>query len=103
MSKTYLDQVAKATSLVEGLRNNFDRIAKCGISNPQIDELEKLAKEAELLNADVEELRAKASAAVKMANAKLAELKGLLLPMKNSVKASFLQPEWMEFGIADKR
>lgn len=103
MSKTYLAQVEKVTSLVEGVRAHFNLVEEYGITREQLDQMEKLSAEATALNSEVERLRAETSQRIKEANEKLLEVKEVWLPVKNKVKSSFDPLKWQMFGIADKR
>lgn len=103
MSKTYLTQVEKVKSFVEGTRNHYDMVKDRGISEQQLAEMERMAKEAEQLNSEVERLRLETSEKLKEANDKLQQMKDAWLPVKNHVKASFDMTKWPMFGIEDKR
>lgn len=103
MSKTYLIQVEKVKSFVDGVRNHYDMVKDRGISREQLSEMEQMAKEAEQLNDEVERLRLETSQKLKEANDKLQQMKDAWLPVKNSIKASFEMPKWPLFGIEDKR
>lgn len=103
MSKTYLAQIEKVKSLVDGVRSHYDMIKDRGITREQLDKMENLSSEAATLNSEVERLRMETSLKVKEANAKLLELKEEWLPVKNKIKASFDQMKWQMFGIQDKR
>lgn len=74
MSKTYLKQVEKLKSLVDGIGNHFDMVKDYGITKQQHAEMEQMANEAESLNAEVERLRLEASLKIKEANDKLLKL-----------------------------
>ncbi len=103
MSKTYLIQVEKVKSLVGGIRSHYDMVKDQGITEPQLDEMEQMANEAECLNAEVERLRLETSQKIKEANEKLRKMKEVWLPIKNKVKLSFDSTKWLMFGIEDKR
>lgn len=103
MSKTYLNQVEKVKMLVEGARSHYDMVKGLGITVEQLDKMEKMSKEAERLNEEVESLRYETSLKVKEANARLEELKAEWLPVKNKIKSSYDQLKWAMLGIQDKR
>lgn len=103
MSKTYSDQVEKATLLVAGLKKNFNEVESRGISREQIARLEEAAAEASRMNAEVETLRAEVSEKAAAANKKLAEVKNGIQNAKQIVKRCFDQSRWPDFGVMDKR
>lgn len=103
MSKTYSDQVTKAQMLVAGLKKNYNLVKERGISSELIAQLEEAAKEAELMNKEVEELRAEVSIKASKANKKLTEIKNNMLNAKQIIKRCFEQEQWIHFGVTDKR
>lgn len=103
MSKTYSDQVDKATALAEGVRKNFELVKDKGITIADIELLEKQAKEVSEASAEVDELRAILSQKSAIAQKKLAEVKNQMLSVKHVIKQNFDQLKWQKFGIPDKR
>lgn len=103
MSKTYLMQVQKAQALATGLRTNIDKVKGLGIGQDKIDELEKIAAEAERLNSEVDALREQTNIKVAEANQKLIALKTGYQEARHIIKGHFEQPQWESFGLMDKR
>lgn len=103
MSKVYVEQVEKAQSLANGLRQKFDLVKELGISLEQIEQLEKEAQVIDGYNRELEELRAKVSEKASVASKKLTEVRTNITSLKQIVKRNFAQERWIEFGIADKR
>jgi hypothetical protein len=103
MSKVYSEQVQKANMLVAGMRKNFDLVKNHGITLEQLSQLEEAAKEAAVMNQEVEALRRQTSAKAAQANQKLIEVKDAMRDAKRVVKGYFEQTKWESFGVFDKR
>ncbi len=103
MSKTYLDQMDKAKSLVAGLKKNYEQVKIYGIDFDELSELENVIAEGEKLNSEVERLRSEVSAIVSQANQKLDAVKDKTVGMKRIVKQNFEIEKWIDFGVMDKR
>lgn len=103
MSKVYLEQVQKAQMLVDGLRKNYELIKGFGVSQEQLELLEKDAETAAGYNKELDTLRAEVSQKASVANKKLAEVKTSIMELKQIVKRNFPQEQWQLFGITDKR
>ncbi len=103
MSQTYLNQLAKAQTLVDGLRKHAEWAQEKGIDLNKVQNFQKELKEAEALNAKVEELRERAKTIAAEANSKLASIKEEYNSMKNVVKQNINMERWIEYGVLDKR
>lgn len=103
MSKTYLDQLAKAQNLADGLTRHADWAKSKGIDSGRIQEMEKLIKEGQALNAQVEQLREEAKKVAAVANERLAAVKERYNAMKAVVKQNVNQDKWLDYGVQDKR
>ncbi len=103
MSKTYLDQMAKARTLVNGLKKNAGWAQEHHISLEELTELESLIEEGEKLNAEVEVLRSKTHEVATLANEKLAVAKEKMYAMKREVKQNIDITQWPDYGVMDKR
>ncbi len=103
MSKTYLDQMAKARTLVNGLKKNAGWAQEHNISLEELSELESLIEEGEKLNAEVEVLRGKTHEVATQANEKLAAVKEKMYEMKKELKLNIDITQWLDYGVMDKR
>lgn len=104
MSKVYAEQVKKAQFLTTGLKKNLVIVKnRCGITQEQIQRLEATARDAELMNLELEKLREEVSQKAAKANRTLIELKNQMMIAKKAVKTNFDSQKWMEFGVTDKR
>ncbi len=103
MSKVYTEKVAKAQSLAEGLKRNFERVKDFGITDEQIAKLIELANETAVMSEELDGLREVVKVKASAANAKLTELTDCLRDAKQVVKINFEQLSWNDFGIEDKR
>ncbi|MBQ7941107.1 MAG: hypothetical protein IJ328_01700 [Muribaculaceae bacterium] len=103
MSKVYTEKVAKAQSLAEGLKRNFDRVKGLGITDEQIQKLISTAEETAKMSEELDALREVVKVKASAANAKLTELTDCLRDAKQIVKTNFDQLSWIDFGIEDKR
>ncbi len=103
MSKTYLDQMAKAKMLVNGLRKNAEWAEKHNISQEDLLAMEMTIGEGEKLNAEVDALREKTHEIVTLANEKMIEVKDKMTCIKRIIKANVDPSRWMDYGVMDKR
>lgn len=103
MSKTIEIQVEKTRTLVEGLRRNIDKVESKGVNSGSLDNMERLAQQLEMASREIDAIREDLGGKVKAMNSIVAELKDSFLSNKNIVKRNFEQPEWIQFGVQDKR
>ncbi len=102
MNKIYLEPIAKAESLAEGVRKQADVLEKKGI-NVDVERLSAacvaLAQAGEAQDAAEARLREAREAA----HARLEELKEILNASKAPLKQNFAPEVWLSFGIQDKK
>ncbi len=103
MSKTYLDQIQKSRSLVEGLKNHADWSRSRGISMGALNAVEAEIEEGIRLNAEVERLRTEIHNLTKQANEHLIAVKDKTRDWKLTVKHMVEQSQWSDYGVMDKR
>ena len=103
MSKVYTEKVAKAQSLAEGLKRNFDRVKGLGITDEQINKMVSVAEETAKMSEELDALREVMKKKASAANAKLTELTDCLRDAQQVIKTNFDQLSWIDFGIEDKR
>ncbi len=103
MSVTILNETDKAEVLIAGLRKNLDEVKPLNITASGIDRLEASCKALRAKDSEVEELRRQLSLKVRENNELLADLKAQMLSFRQAVKGRYNQPEWIRFGVQDKR
>lgn len=103
MSKTIEIQVEKTNTLVAGLRKNIDKVSPKGVNPASLDKMESLSNQLLAASREIDSIREDLGAKVKAMNAIVSELKDVFIENKNIVKRNFEQPEWINFGVQDKR
>lgn len=103
MSKTFETNAGKALSLAKGLRNNFEEVARLGITKEQIDRIETEANRAIEMSREVDSLREVVSQKLQSANDLLAEVKEQANQCRTLIKSNYPLEAWERFGLTDKR
>ena len=102
MSKTVELQIEKSRNLVEGLRKHLKGNGG-GVTNEEIDDMEKAVGELEAANAEVDRLREELTPKVKQMNAVLTRVKEVYADKKKTLKGYYPQEQWADYGVPDKR
>lgn len=103
MPKTYDENVRKARALAQGVENNMDAVKNLGITALQIKSMIDLANDTAAKSAEVDELRKIVAEKSAIAQLSLEQLNTQIKSIKKVIKDNFSQPEWIKFGIEDKR
>lgn len=103
MPKTYDENVRKARALAQGVENNMDAVKNLGITALQIKSMIDLANDTAAKSAEVDELRKIVAQKSSIAHLSLEQLNAQIKSIKKVIKDNFSQPEWIKFGIEDKR
>ena len=103
MSKTTEVQIEKSRNLIEGLRRHVREMGERGISNTEINEMEKTVAMLTDANAEVERLRAELTPKVKKMNDLMTIVKASYAESKKTLKGYYTQERWPDYGIPDKR
>ena len=103
MSITILNEIDKAEALVNGLRKNLQKLATLNVTSAGVDKLEAAYKELKKKDAEVEAIRRQLTVKVRENNELLASLKAQMLDYRKAVKGHYDQPQWIRFGVQDKR
>ena len=103
MSKTTEVQIEKSRNLIEGLRRHVREMGERGISNTEINEMEKTVAMLTDANAEVDRLRAELTPKVKKMNDLMTIVKASYAESKKSLKGYYPQERWPDYGIPDKR
>jgi hypothetical protein len=103
MSKTYSVQIEKTQSLLKGLRNNASRVKEKGLDDKFICKLETDNDLLKTYNEEYDRLKVEFRAKTIEANLKLNEVKNQAKEAKKIIKRCYEQPEWVDFGVNDKK
>ena len=103
MSKTVEIQIEKSRNLIEGLRRHVREMGERGISNTEINEMEKTVAMLTDANAEVDRLRDELTPKVKKMNDLMTIVKASYAESKKTLKGYYTQERWPDYGIPDKR
>ena len=103
MSKTVEIQIEKSRNLIEGLRRHGRELGERGISNTEINEMEKTVAMLTEANAEVDRLRDELTPKVKKMNDLMTIVKASYAESKKTLKGYYPQERWPDYGIPDKR
>ena len=103
MSKTTEIQIEKSRNLIEGLRRHVREMGERGISNNEINEMEKTVALLSEANAEVDRLREELTPKVKKMNDLMTLVKASYTESKKTLKGYYPQERWADYGIPDKR
>ena len=103
MSKTTEIQIEKSRNLIEGLRRHVREMGERGVSNSEIDQMEKTVALLSEANAEVDRLREELTPKVKKMNDRMTLVKASYAETKKTLKGYYPQERWPDYGIPDKR
>jgi hypothetical protein len=103
MSKTTEIQIEKSRNLIEGLRRHVREMGERGVSNEEINEMERTVVMLSEANAEVDRLRDELTPKVKRMNDLMAAVKASYAESKKTLKGYYPQERWQDYGIPDKR
>ena len=103
MSVIITNEIKKAEVLSSGLKKHLDEVKQLGITAEGIKKMEELSKELAKKDEEVEALRREANLKGRENRELLAELKSQMLTYRKAVKQRYMQPEWLKYGVQDKR
>jgi len=103
MSKVISDQIEKTQMLVNGLKSKVELVKNKGLDDEFINKLNAENKLMATYNEELDKLKAELKAKTIQTNRKMLEIKTQVKEAKRVVKRDFLQHQWKEFGITDKR
>ena len=89
--------------LVSGLKSHLDEVKQIGVTAEGIKKMEELSKELAKKDEEVDALRREANQKGRENRELLAELKSQMLTYRKAVKQRYMQPEWLKYGVQDKR
>ena len=103
MSKTTEIQIEKSRNLIEGLRRHVREMGERGVSNNEIEQMEKTVALLSEANAEVDRLREELAPKVKQVNAMMVRVKEAYAEKKRTLKGYYPQERWIDYGVPDKR
>lgn len=103
MSVTITNETNKAEALVLGLRKHLEDVKQIGITADKINKLEEVCKMLLQKDKEADELRKQVSLKIHENQALLTDLKSQMLTFRQAVKSHYMQPDWVKYGVQDKR
>ena len=103
MSVTVKNEISKAEVLVSGLKKHLDEVKQIGINAEEIKKMEELSQTLLQKDEEVEALRREANEKGRENRELLAELKEHMFTFRKAVKQRYTQPDWIKYGVQDKR
>ena len=101
--KTYAETTNDTKTMLSGLKNNLDTVARRGIDKDFISRMESSLEIVKQLDNEQEQLKAMLKTKTTELDAELVKIKAMLSEAKKVVKMSIDQAGWREFGIEDKK
>lgn len=103
MSVTVTKEIKKAEVLASGLKNHLNEVKQIGINAEGIKKLEEALQALRQKDEEVDALRREVTIKGRENHELLAELKTQMLAYRKTVKQRFDQPDWIKYGVQDKR
>ena len=103
MSVTITKEIKKAEVLASGLKNHLNEVKQIGINAEGIKKLEEVLQALRQKDEEVDALRREVTIKGRENHELLAELKTQMFAYRKTVKQRFDQPDWIKYGVQDKR
>ena len=103
MSVTITNEIKKAEVLASGLKSHLAEVKQIGINADGIKKLEEALQTLRQKNEEVDALRREVTLKGRENRELLAELKSQMLAYRKAVKQRYEQPDWIKYGVQDKR
>lgn len=103
MSKVISEQIEKTQMLLNGLKGKIDSLRNKGLDEVFIDKLKTDNHLLATYNEELDKLKAELKSKTIQTNRKVMEIKNQVKEAKRIIKRDYLQQQWKEFGITDKR
>lgn len=100
MGNSFADILALADLITAGLKSNMDKVAKRGMDNAFITEMENLSKKATELNAEQEALKARLKDKTAEIDKVVKDIKSHISESKKVIKLAIDKTSWKQFGIS---
>ena len=101
--RTYAETINSAKVMISGLKSNADRVSRRGIESAFVTKLESSYKNAQTLDDEQEDLKAKLKTKTASLEHELDTLNLLLSEARKVVKLEMEKETWKSFGIADTK
>ena len=88
---------------MEGLRRHVREMGERGVTNDEINALERAVKELEAVNEEVDRIREQLTPTVARQKAAMDRVKEAYTEKKKTLKGYYPQERWMDYGVPDKR
>lgn len=89
--------------LLNGLKGKIDSLRNKGLDEVFIDKLKTDNHLLATYNEELDKLKAELKSKTIQTNRKVMEIKNQVKEAKRIIKRDYLQQQWKEFGITDKR
>ena len=103
MSVTITNEIKKAEVLASGLKSHLDEVKQIGVNAEGIKKLEETLQSLRQKDEELDALRRDATLKGRENRELLAELKSQMLVYRKAVKQRYMQPDWIKYGVQDKR
>ncbi|MDO5105575.1 hypothetical protein [Capnocytophaga sp.] len=101
--KSYAETISLTQEMISGLKLHQEAVAKRGLTEEFILELDKARQEAVALNDEQAKVKAQLKAKTEALNSKMDDIYKKLGEAKKVVKLAMPQSQWISCGIKDKR
>ena len=103
MAKTIEILLEKSRMFVEGMKRHISETGERGVTNADVEKLEKDMASLAQQSGEVDRMRAELSEKVRRMNETLLAVKDSYNETKKVVKGFYSQERWIDYGIPDKR
>lgn len=103
MAKTIEILLEKSRMFVEGMKRHISETGERGVTNAEVEKLEKDMASLAQQSGEVDRMRAELSEKVRRMNVTLLAVKDSYNETKKVVKGFYPQERWIDYGIPDKR
>lgn len=103
MAKTIEILLEKSRMFVEGMKRHISETGERGVTNADVEKLEKDMASLAQESGEVDRMRAELSEKVRRMNETLLAVKDSYNETKKVVKCFYPQERWIDYGIPDKR
>jgi hypothetical protein len=101
--RSYAEIVNSAKVMLSGLKGNSDRVSKRGCDAAFVSHLESAQKQAQTLDDEQEDLKAKLKTKTASLETTIENLEKLMSEARKVVKLEMEKESWKSFGIADTK
>ena len=103
MTKTLETQIEKSRNLIQGLRRHVSESGERGVTNAEIEQMERALNVLIQQSDEVERLRMELAPKVRQMNETMDSVRTAYSEVKKTLKGYYPQERWADYGIPDKR